>query len=214
MSENLGTYRKSYEKNYLDLKGSYESPFDQFREWFKNVEEVGGIEEVNAMTLSTIGLDGYPKSRIVLLKGYDKKGFTFYTNYKSEKGKALEQDPHVCLSFFWPNVERQVIIKGVAKKVSELQSSTYFHSRPKGSQLGALASPQSEVIPNRDFLEEKLSFLTEKYQDIEIPKPAEWGGFLVMPKEFEFWQGRPNRLHDRIRYSPDKDLWKRDRLAP
>ena len=177
MSENLGDYRKSYEKNSLDIKVSRENPFDQFDHWFKEVEAAKGIEEVNAVTVSTVGLDGFPKSRIVLLKNYDAEGFTFYTNYNSDKGVAIQDNPHICLSFFWPNLERQVIIKGLAEKVPEEQSKAYFHSRPHGSQLGALVSPQSEVIPDRDFLEKRLGELEEKYKDREVPKPDHWGGF-------------------------------------
>ncbi|HEA28746.1 MAG TPA: pyridoxamine 5'-phosphate oxidase [Leeuwenhoekiella sp.] len=214
MSENLGDYRKSYEKNNFTVTDSAANPFTQFDHWFKEVEDSDGIEEVNAMTVATIGLDGFPKSRVVLLKNYDEQGFTFYTNYNSEKGKAITANPHICISFFWPNLERQVIIKGKARKVSEKQSLSYFQSRPRGSQLGALVSPQSEIIPDRDFLENRLKSLENDYEDQEIPKPEQWGGFLVVPHEFEFWQGRPNRLHDRIRYTGHKNQWKRDRLAP
>lgn len=214
MSQNLGDYRKSYDKNSLTKDESHQDPFKQFEKWFEEVEHSDGVEEVNAMTVSTIGLDGYPKSRVVLLKNYDENGFVFYTNYDSEKGKAITSNPHICLSFFWPNLERQVIIKGKAKKVSEEQSVSYFKSRPQGSQLGALVSPQSEVIPDREYLANKLKDLEKEYQDKEVPKPKNWGGFIVDPHEFEFWQGRPNRLHDRIRYSGDRDNWKRERLAP
>ena len=214
MSENLGNYRKSYDKNTFDIKGSSKNPMEQFSHWFKEVEVTKGVDEVNAMTVATMGADGFPKSRIVLLKNYDEKGFTFYTNYKSDKGQAIQDNPHICLSFFWPNLERQVIIKGLAEKVSEDQSTAYFHSRPQGSQLGALASPQSEVIPSRKFLEDRLKDLENKYKDKEVPKPGHWGGFLVRPKEMEFWQGRANRLHDRIRYTGEGDIWTRERLAP
>ncbi len=214
MSENLGNYRKSYDKNTFDIKGSCKNPMEQFSHWFKEVEVTKGVDEVNAMTVATMGADGFPKSRIVLLKNYDEKGFTFYTNYKSDKGQAIQDNPHICLSFFWPNLERQVIIKGLAEKVSEDQSTAYFHSRPQGSQLGALASPQSEVIPSRKFLEDRLKDLENKYKDKEVPKPGHWGGFLVRPKEMEFWQGRANRLHDRIRYTGEGDIWTRERLAP
>ncbi|WP_031425681.1 pyridoxamine 5'-phosphate oxidase [Flavimarina sp. Hel_I_48] len=214
MSENLGDYRKSYDKNSLTIAGSSENPILQFERWFKEVEENGGVEEVNAMTVSTIGLDGYPKSRVVLLKNYSDNGFVFYTNYNSEKGRAIAANQHICLSFFWPNLERQVIIKGKASKISEAESTAYFHSRPQGSQLGALVSPQSEIIPDREFLENRKKVLENDFESKEIPKPEHWGGFLVEPHEFEFWQGRPNRLHDRIRYSGHKNQWKRDRLAP
>ena len=167
------------------------------------------------MTISSIGLDGFPKSRIVLLKQIVDECFIFYTNYNSEKGKSILKNPNVCLSFFWPNLERQVIIKGFAEKVTPEISSNYFHSRPTGSQLGALVSPQSEVIPNRKYLETKLENLENEFENKIIPKPENWGGFLVKPFSMEFWQGRPNRLHDRIRYeNQENDLWKIERLAP
>jgi len=211
----LSNYRKSYEKSELLESMIDENPMMQFQKWFYETEEFGGVEEVNAMTVSTIGLDGFPKSRIVLLKKYDEYGFTFVTNYDSEKGKALLQNPQVCLSFFWPSVERQVIIKGIAEKQTEAYSEGYFHSRPKGSQIGTVVSPQSTVIPNREFLDEKLKSLESEYQNSEVPKPENWGGILVKPISIEFWQGRANRLHDRIRYTLlESGDWKIERLAP
>ncbi len=211
----LSNYRKSYEKSELLESMIDENPMMQFQKWFYETEEFGGVEEVNAMTVSTIGLDGFPKSRIVLLKKYDEYGFTFVTNYDSEKGKALLQNPQVCLSFFWPSVERQVIIKGIAEKQSEAYSEGYFHSRPKGSQIGTVVSLQSTVIPNREFLDEKLKSLEAEYKNIEVPKPENWGGVLVKPISIEFWQGRANRLHDRIRYTLfEWGDWKIERLAP
>lgn len=211
----LGNYRKSYTKSELLESMIDENPMMQFQKWFYETEEFGGVEEVNAMTVSTIGTDGFPKARIVLLKKYDENGFTFVTNYDSEKGKALFENPHVCLSFFWPSIERQVIIKGMAEKQTEAYSEGYFHSRPQGSQLGAVVSPQSQVIPNREFLDEELLKLEKKFEGKEIPKPANWGGILVRPVSIEFWQGRPNRLHDRIRYSlQESGDWKTERLAP
>ncbi|MFD2826188.1 pyridoxamine 5'-phosphate oxidase [Leeuwenhoekiella polynyae] len=214
MAEDLSDYRKSYEKSELTITQSDQDPFKQFKKWFEEVEEVAGVDEVNAMTVSTIGLDGFPKSRVVLLKSYDEEGFVFYTNYESEKGKAIAANPDVCLSFFWPNLERQVIIKGKAEKVSEETSKTYFNSRPEGSRLGAWVSPQSDVIPDREFLEKRLKDLEKEFSENEIPKPDYWGGYKVIPVEFEFWQGRPNRLHDRLRYTPGGVHWKLDRLAP
>lgn len=211
----LSNYRKSYEKSELLESMIDENPMMQFQKWFYETEEFGGVEEVNAMTVATIGLDGFPKSRIVLLKKYDEYGFTFVTNYDSEKGKALLQNPQVCLSFFWPSVERQVIIKGIAEKQTTEYSEGYFHSRPKGSQIGTIVSPQSEIIPNRDFLNDKLKELEQQLEHKEINRPENWGGILVKPVSIEFWQGRPNRLHDRIRYTllPTGD-WKMERLAP
>ena len=161
MNRDLTGYRKSYEKRFLEEKNLPDSPFTLFSDWFTEVEEAGGVEEANAMTLTTFGLDGFPKGRIVLLKHFDKDGFVFYTNYTSDKGNAIANNNRVCLSFFWPNLERQVIIKGVANKIGEEQSSTYFHSRPKGSQLGAWASHQSEIITSREVLEERLVTLEQ-----------------------------------------------------
>lgn len=211
----LSNYRKSYEKSELLETTIPEDPINLFNRWFHEVEDFGGVGEVNAMTVSTIGLDGFPKSRVVLLKKYSEEGFIFYTNYNSEKGKAITANPHVCLSFFWPNMERQVIIKGIAQKTSEIISDNYFDSRPDGSKLGAVVSNQSEVIPSRSFLEEKLKELEKEFEGKTVSRPEHWGGFLVTPLEVEFWQGRPNRLHDRIRYFSQSDFtWKIERLAP
>ncbi|TPN88892.1 pyridoxamine 5'-phosphate oxidase [Aquimarina algicola] len=214
MNRDLTGYRKSYEKGVLHEDDISDSPFQLFSEWFEEVEKYGGVEETNAMTITTKGIDGFPKARIVLLKHFDENGFIFYSNYNSEKGKAISADNKICLSFFWPNLERQVIIKGTAIKIEEEKSLLYFRSRPRGSQLGAFASSQSEIIDSRDTLEEKLSFLEEKYKNQDIPKPDSWGGYNVIPVEFEFWQGRANRLHDRIRYTQKDTTWKIDRLAP
>ncbi|POS02067.1 pyridoxamine 5'-phosphate oxidase [Flavobacterium croceum DSM 17960] len=212
--KDLSDYRKSYEKSELLESHLPEDPINLFHKWFYETEDFGGVDEVNAMTLSTVGLDGFPKSRVVLLKKFNEEGFVFYTNYNSEKGKSILQNPKVCLSFFWPSIERQVIIKGIAQKTSENISDNYFASRPDGSKLGAIASNQSEVIPNRAFLEDKLHALEKEFEGKEIPRPKYWGGFLVIPHEVEFWQGRPNRLHDRIRFTLQPDYnWKIERLS-
>jgi pyridoxamine 5'-phosphate oxidase len=213
--EDLSNYRKSYEKSELLETNIPEDPINLFNRWFHEVEDFGGIEEVNAMTVSTLGLDGFPKSRVVLLKQFTFEGFIFYTNYHSEKGRAIEANPNVCLSFFWHSMERQVIIKGIAEKTSKNTSDGYFESRPTGSKLGAIVSNQSEIIPSRLFLEENLKKLEKDSEGKEILRPENWGGFLVKPIAVEFWQGRPNRLHDRIRYQLEDDFsWTINRLAP
>jgi pyridoxamine 5'-phosphate oxidase len=211
----LSNYRKSYEKSELLESTIPDDPINLFKRWFHEVEDFDGNEEVNAMTIATIGLDGFPKSRVVLLKKFSEEGFIFYTNYNSEKGKAILEYPKVCLSFFWHSMERQVIIKGIATKTAENISDNYFDSRPDGSKLGAVVSNQSEVIPSRDYLETELKKLETLYENTEIPRPLYWGGFTVNPIEVEFWQGRANRLHDRIRYKIQEDYsWKSERLAP
>jgi len=215
MQTDLGNYRKSYEKGELLIENVPENPLELFRDWFIEVDTHFDVDETNAMTISTIGLDGYPKNRVVLLKKYTYEGFIFYTNYDSEKGKAIAKNPNVCLSFFWHAAERQIIIKGKAEKISENLSDGYFESRPRGSQLGAVVSNQSEVVKDRAELENKLKKLGAKFEGKDIERPKNWGGYIVKPSTIEFWQGRPNRLHDRIRYQLQEDYnWKIERLAP
>jgi len=215
MENDLSNYRKSYNKAELIKSNVPENPLELFQKWFYEVDNSNTVDEANAMTISTIGLDGYPKNRVVLLKRYTYEGFIFYTNYNSEKGSAINKNPNVCLSFFWHVAERQIIIKGKAEKIAENLSDGYFESRPRGSQLGAIVSNQSDVIENRTILESQLEALEKKFEGKEVPRPKHWGGYIVKPIEIEFWQGRANRLHDRLRYSLQSDYnWKIDRLSP
>ncbi|WP_142786222.1 pyridoxamine 5'-phosphate oxidase [Changchengzhania lutea] len=215
MDTNLGDYRKSYQKEELLETNVGDNPMQLFQKWFYDVDANFDNQETNAMTISTMGLDGFPKSRVVLLKRYTHEGFVFYTNYESEKGKAISHNPNVCLSFFWEGAERQVIIKGKAEKIAANLSDGYFESRPRGSQLGAIVSNQSDIIPDRDYIEHKMSDLEKTYEGKDIERPKYWGGYIVKPIEIEFWQGRPNRLHDRIRFQLQSDYnWKIDRLSP
>ncbi len=215
MIQDLSNHRKSYNKQELLEENCPENPIELFRDWFLIANETETIDEANAMSIATIGKDGFPKTRVVLLKKYSWEGFIFYTNYDSEKGKAILENDHVCLSFFWPSLERQIIIKGKAEKLAANLSDGYFDSRPDGSKLGAWASNQSQVVTSREELDKNLLTLEEKFKNKEIPRPDHWGGFLVKPLSIEFWQGRPNRMHDRIRYIQLKDYsWKLERLAP
>lgn len=213
--ENLHHKRQVYEHSELLDDQVKENPIEQFRDWFLDADKHPNIAEANAMSVSTIEDDDCPRTRIVLLKSYTWEGFVFYTNYQSKKGKAIEKNPKACLHFFWPALERQVMIKAELEHVSEQMSDDYFASRPRGSQLGAVVSPQSEVVPNREFLQEKLARLEQDMEGKEILRPQHWGGYLARPYEIEFWQGRPNRLHDRIVYKLQEDYnWKISRLAP
>lgn len=215
MKQDLSDYRKSYEKSELLEENCLENPIEMFQKWFYEVEKSETIAEVNAMTISTLGLDGFPKSRVVLLKKYTFEGFIFYSNYESEKGVAMAENSNVCISFFWAAMERQIIIKGKVEKIAENLSDGYFESRPRGSQLGAIVSKQSSVIPSRSYIEQKLKDLETQYKGKEIERPEHWGGYIVKPQEIEFWQGRANRLHDRMRYQLQADYsWKIERLAP
>ncbi|MDQ0067649.1 pyridoxamine 5'-phosphate oxidase [Chryseobacterium lathyri] len=212
--ENLHDKRKVYEKSQLIESEIKQNPIEQFRDWYIEASNSPAVSEANAMAISTVEEDGCPRTRMVLLKEYTYEGFIFYTNYDSRKGKAIENSHKACLSFFWPNLERQIIIKANLERIAENLSDGYFHSRPKGSQLGAVVSPQSQAIPNREFLEEKLKELEKEYETSEVPRPSNWGGYIAKPYEIEFWQGRPNRLHDRIIYQLEDLDWKISRLAP
>lgn len=215
MNKKFEHLRKNYTANTLEESNTPDAPIELFMRWFDEVSDVGGVDEVNAMTLGTVNSDGNVQSRVVLLKGNIGDSFVFYTNYESDKCKALFAHPRVSLSFFWPNLERQVLISGVAQKTTAAVSDAYFASRPRGSQLGAHVSPQSQVIASRVVLEERLEVLTQKFEGKDIPRPEHWGGVAVHPQRIEFWQGRPNRLHDRIVYTKSEDdTWTRQRLAP
>ena len=206
--------RINYSKGIIDPKIIDKNPYDVFLKWIKEAINSNLIEEPNAMNVSTIEDDGYPRSRIVLLKDLSNNGLTFFTNYNSNKGKSINKNNKVCVSFFWPPLERQVIIKGKAKRISNDLSKKYFYSRPRESQIAALISPQSKIIPNRNFLNKNIKSIDKKYKEKKIPMPDHWGGFIVKPFEIEFWQGRPDRLHDRILFKLLNGRWESNRLAP
>ena len=214
MDKNLHDYRKSYEKGSLTEDTVLENPLEQFAAWFLDAEKTPNVEEPNAMTLSTVDAQGVPKARVVLLKELTQEGFVFYTNYTSSKGQAIAQNNKVCVSFFWPSLERQIIITGMAVKISEEKSIAYFNKRPRESQLGAMVSDQSTSIDSREALEEKLLELEKKYDTSPIVKPPHWGGYLIQPTSYEFWQGRSSRLHDRIKYTKINKSWNIGRLQP
>lgn len=209
----LSDFRKEYAAHGLDRDELSDDPLVQFRTWFEQAK-TAGVVEPNAMVLSTIGQDGFPSSRAVLLKSADERGFTFFTNYASKKGAEIAANPRVTLLFPWFSLERQIHITGSLTKTSNDESLAYFARRPYGSQLGALASDQSDVIADRKVLEAKLADLKAKHPEGQVPKPLHWGGYRLAPTSFEFWQGRTNRLHDRFRYSLAQKGWRIDRLSP
>lgn len=211
---NTADIRKEYKQKNLLESDVKASPFEQFAGWWDDAVK-SEIEEVNAMTLATAGSNAIPSARIVLLKDYSEKGFVFFTNYESHKGRELEENPNACLVFFWKELERQVRISGRTEKISAAESDEYFASRPAGSRIGAWASPQSHVIASRKEIDENTSKYQQQFQAGNIPRPPHWGGYIVIPDSLEFWQGRSNRLHDRIRYSLcENGSWKTERLAP
>lgn len=210
---NLQDLRQEYRAAQLTEQDVDSNPILQFGKWFE-AAVTAQLYEPNVMTLATSDRFGKPSARIVLLKGFDENGFVFYTNYESKKGKDLVENPQAALVFFWPELERQVRIEGLVTKVDAASSAAYFHSRPVGSQIGALASPQSQVLDSRESLENKVNELTKAYEGLEIPRPLHWGGYLIEPSYIEFWQGRPSRLHDRIVYNLVDGSWIINRLAP
>lgn len=210
----IAAIRAEYRMGELSEHEVIADPIGQFQRWFDEAIEKG-VMEPNAMTLSTVSATGQPSSRIVLLKDLDGSGFGFFTNYESQKGTELLENPYAALLFFWPELQRQVRVTGRVEKMPAASSDTYFQSRPKGSQMGAIASPQSREIPDRLMLDTRLAELEERYKDVElIPRPAYWGGFRLLPDALEFWQGRESRLHDRLVYKRLEDGWKITRLAP
>ncbi|MFN4146265.1 MAG: pyridoxamine 5'-phosphate oxidase [Runella sp.] len=213
MSIKIADLRQDYQLNDLSEQDVLKNPFDQFRRWFEEAVHAQALEP-NAMTLSTISADGYPQGRIVLLKELDVSGFVFFTNYQSHKGQALAQSPKASLTFWWAELERQVRVVGRTEKIDEAASDAYFASRPRGSQLGAWVSAQSEVIENREVLDQQWQYWQNHFGEGTIPRPPHWGGYRVVPHEIEFWQGRPSRLHDRIRYRLLDNSWLIERLSP
>jgi pyridoxamine-phosphate oxidase len=212
--QEIQNLRQDYSASTLSENSTKGDPIKQFEQWFNEALEAK-LHEPNAMTLSTATINGKPSARIVLLKGFHTGGFIFFTNYLSRKGKEIAKNPHGALTFFWGGLERQVRIEGTIEKVSKEESEKYFHSRPKGSQVGAVVSPQSQEIESRELLEQKWNELEAEYTDKEVPKPSYWGGYILNPQLVEFWQGRPSRMHDRILYKKtDKKTWKKVRLAP
>jgi pyridoxamine 5'-phosphate oxidase len=210
----IADIRKDYRLQTLDEAGVSADPIQQFGVWWQEALQ-SEIVEVNAMTLATANEQGVPSARIVLLKGYDERGFVFFSNYESKKAGDLQVNPVASLVFFWKELERQVRISGSVEKVTELESDQYFQSRPEGSRIGAWASPQSTVISSRQVIEEKVEALQASFEGKEIPRPLHWGGYRVVPSSIEFWQGRSSRLHDRIQYTlQSDDNWVIERLAP
>lgn len=212
--KDIAGIRNEYKMGQLNERDVVADPLDQFRRWFNEAVDYG-VMEPNAMVLATASASGHPAARVVLLKEIDQRGLCFYTNYESRKGTELSANPHAALLFFWPELQRQVRVEGTTERLSAAAADAYFQSRPKGSRLGALASPQSREIADRDVLDNQLALLEKTYAATDdIPRPVHWGGFRLLPRRFEFWQGRSNRLHDRLVYKNDENVWRIVRLAP
>ena len=210
----LAVAKHEYRSHGLSGKSAPHQPYPLFKDWMKEAVR-SKLLDPNAMTLGTVTPEGRPALRTVLLKDVDEKGFVFYTNYRSQKGKELLHNPHACLLFYWPSLARQVRIDGRVSQVSPEESDQYFATRPRGSQVGAWASPQSHPVPSRDFLEMRMLLFTQKFKGRPVPRPPHWGGFRLEPERFEFWNGRPNRMHDRLLYRRKPGGgWSRSRLAP
>jgi pyridoxamine 5'-phosphate oxidase len=214
MALSIADIRKDYRLRSLSEDDADANPFRQFDTWWQEAVN-SEIDEVNAMTLATASADGIPSARIVLLKSYDERGFVFFTNYNSYKGKHMDENPRACLVFFWKELERQVRITGLVEKVNEAESDEYFNSRPEGSRIGAWASPQSAVITDRQWLEQQQHQYAKEFLSKPMVRPTHWGGYRVKPITIEFWQGRPSRLHDRLQYTMQENgNWLIERLAP
>jgi pyridoxamine 5'-phosphate oxidase len=204
--------RTDFGKDALDENDVHKNPIQQFEAWFKQALEAQ-VYDPHVMMVTTVGKDLRPSTRVMLLRNFEEQGFFFYTNYNSHKGKQAVENPYACLTFFWPELERQVRVEGVLEKQSDEESDIYFASRPRASKIGAWVSPQSKVITSRKELDDKYEKLEKQYSE-EVPRPPHWGGFILHPSRIEFWQGRPSRLHDRISYSKAENGWKIERLAP
>jgi len=214
MNKNIADIRRDYSLQSLNEKNIDANPINQFKKWWDETLH-SEIIEPNAMTLATASQDGLPSARVVLLKGFGDKGFVFFTNYESYKGQQLAENPKACLVFFWKEIERQVRITGLVSKINAKESDEYFDTRPESSRIGACVSPQSQIIESREWLDQQFNTLVSKMEGSAIKRPSNWGGYIVNPVMIEFWQGRPNRLHDRIQYSIEEDgSWKIERLAP
>jgi len=209
----IARVRREYRRSELTERVAPADPLVLFRRWMK-AALAAGLHEPTAMTLATADARGRPSARLVLLKGCDERGFAFFTNYASRKARELEANPHGALALWWPSLEKQVRVTGRVRRVSEAESDAYFTLRPRGAQLGAWASPQSRVIPDRGALRRRLARFAARWEGREIPRPPHWGGFRLVPRVIEFWQGRPDRLHDRLRFTRRGTAWRRERLAP
>ena len=214
MEAEIRDLRTSYEKSELDEARVARDPLEQFRTWLDEALHTDGLTEPNAVTVATVGADGQPSARVVLLRGYDERGFVFFTNYESRKGRELAAHPRAGLLFYWGPLERQIRIDGTVARLSPDESDAYFNKRPRGHRLSAWASKQSAIVPDRAFLEKQMAQEDERFRDVEVPRPPYWGGYRVMPEAYEFWQGRRNRVHDRIAYVRDGNAWRIERLSP
>jgi pyridoxamine 5'-phosphate oxidase len=213
MNTSVADIRQNYAMGSFDEQDAHENPFEQFNIWWQAAVN-SQIVEVNAITLATVDAENKPHARTVLLKGFDALGFDFYTNYHSNKGKQINSNPNAAIVIFWKELERQIRLEGTLEMLPTNQSDAYFNSRPFGSQIGAIASPQSTIIANRQWLIDNENEALKKYNQENISRPSHWGGYKLLPTSFEFWQGRPSRLHDRILYTYENEVWVKNRLAP